>query len=94
MAVSLEWTFEKDFAKFVHNQNVKLSREQIENDHYLICQSQQTRSTPGIKITDIILPNNGQEYTVEIDGFANNKKAFIWVIDESRSLERILTKGK
>lgn len=87
--VSLEWSFEKDFSGVVRNQNVKLSREQIEQDFYLICQSAQNRSTPGAKIIDIVLPNNGKEFCLEVEGFANNNKAFLWVLDEAK--RRLIT---
>jgi len=80
--LTLEWTFEHDLCDFKPNQKVKLSRELIEKDYFLICQSQQEKSTPGIKMNEIILPNNGNEYGIEIDGFANNKKSFLWVANE------------
>jgi len=80
--VALEWSFEKDLCGFTKNQKVRITREKIESDYYLICQSQQTKSTPGIKLMDIILPNDEQEFSIEIDGFANNRKSFIWAINE------------
>jgi hypothetical protein len=78
----LEWTFSIDNAGFIENQKVKLHRERlVDNSYYLICQSKQKTSTPGIKLSDIILPNDGYEYCMEVEGFANNKKTFLWIAD-------------
>jgi len=78
----LEWTFEKDNAGFVPNQKVKISREVIDREHFLVCQSSQIASTPGIRLTDIVLPVTSNEYCMEVEGFANNKKSFLWIKGE------------
>jgi hypothetical protein len=81
-SLSLEWVFSMDNAGFVANQNVNITREKLDQDFYLICKSNQKKSTPGIKLTDVILPNDGYEYCMEVNGFANNKKSFLWVVDQ------------
>ena len=79
----LEWTFSMDNAGFMENQKVKLHRERlVDQCYYLICQSKQKTSTPGIKLSDTILPNDGYEYCMEVEGFANNKRSFLWVADQ------------
>lgn len=78
----LEWTFDKGTAGFVANQKVKISREIMDKDYFLVCQSCQTASTPGIRLTDVVLPVSSNEYCMEVDGFANNTKSFLWVKSE------------
>ena len=77
----LTWTFEKDNVGFVANQKVIISREIMDREHFLVCQSCQTSSTPGIRLMNIVLPTS-KEYCLEIHGFANNKKTFLWVQGE------------
>jgi hypothetical protein len=96
MSLYLEWLFDRDFNGIVANQRVRLSRERIEKDHYVICQSAQTKSTPGAKIANIKLPvsnSNEVEYCLEVDGFANNNHSFLWVIDanKKRLIEEYIT---
>ena len=84
----MEWTFDKDNNGFIANQLVKINKQFLNRDHFLVCQSMQSKSTPGIRQSDIVLPSG--RYYMEVDGFANNKKSFLWIID-SRGLK--LTNG-
>lgn len=79
---SLVWTFEKDTAGFVPNQKTTVSREVIDKGHYLVCQSAQTGGLPGIRLKDIVLPVTGNEYCMEVEGFANNNKSFLFIKGE------------
>ncbi|MEX0597264.1 MAG: hypothetical protein WD512_12290, partial [Candidatus Paceibacterota bacterium] len=96
--MDIEWSFEKDFAGFLKNQNVKLLREMIDSEWYLICQSQQIRSTPGIKLSlnvplNFAKDNKGvskvrKRFCLEVEGFSNNGNAFLWVMDNKK--ERLI----